>query len=142
MVSRIPFSNCMIIKMLVRVMVESYGNKVTFFTQYSLFFIVLGTSLGNLMIRKEGEMSRFWSAMVGTCLGHIIPTPKLKANGGEKWKVCNKEIDAKILLYAFSMVVVYLIVICCLINLSMSSGKDESTWIWAAFLGTILGYMI
>ena len=43
-----------------------------------ILYIVICTSL--VMLATNNENGQFWAGMLGSCLGYILPNPKIKAN--------------------------------------------------------------
>ncbi len=54
-----------------------YKNEIVFISQVLIVYIVVFTSIVNLSI-NNGD-SNLWIALLGSCLGYILPSPKLKA---------------------------------------------------------------
>lgn len=53
--------------------------EIVYFCQTLLIFIVVITSIVNLTL--DHEEGKLWTALLSSCLGYILPNPKLKKNG-------------------------------------------------------------
>ena len=53
-------------------------SEIVFFTQMIILYIVICTSL--VMLSMNNGNGHFWAGMLGSCLGYILPNPKIKMN--------------------------------------------------------------
>lgn len=50
-----------------------------FFTQAVLLLIVVCAAVYNLTVKPDSQM---WTTLLGSCLGYMLPNPKLKKKDG------------------------------------------------------------
>lgn len=53
-------------------------SQVVYFTQIILIYIIILTCILNLSL-KNGD-SNLWTALLSSCIGYVLPSPKLKDN--------------------------------------------------------------
>ena len=53
-------------------------SEIVYFTQMIILYIVICTSL--VMLAMKNEDGHLWAGMLGSCLGYILPNPKIKTN--------------------------------------------------------------
>jgi len=58
----------------------------------------------------------------------------------ENWCLCDSVIPAQEIIYITQIVLIYIVVICCIVNLTI--GKEEQAAVWASLLSGALGYML
>jgi len=58
----------------------------------------------------------------------------------ENWCLCDNVIPAQELIYITQIVLIYVVVVCCILNLTF--GKEEQSTLWASLLSGALGYII
>ena len=52
--------------------------EIVFFSQTLIIYIVILCCIGNLTL-SNGDIN-FWHVLMGSCLGYILPNPKLMSN--------------------------------------------------------------
>ena len=53
-------------------------SQVVYFSQIILIYIIILTCITNLSL-KNGD-SNLWTALLSSCIGYILPSPKIKDN--------------------------------------------------------------
>ena len=53
-------------------------SEIVYFTQVVLIFGVVITSVLMLTVYKEPESNQFWTALLSSAIGYILPHPSLK----------------------------------------------------------------
>ena len=53
-------------------------SQVVYFSQIIIIYIIIITCIVNLSL-KNGD-SNLWTALLSSCIGYILPAPKLKEN--------------------------------------------------------------
>ena len=53
-------------------------SEIVYFTQVVFIFAVVITSILMLTIYKEAESNQFWTALLSSSIGYILPNPSLK----------------------------------------------------------------
>ena len=59
------------------------AKRVLFVSQVVLVYIVVIACILNLSINK-GENERVWIVLLSSCMGYLLPSPKLKQQNGSK----------------------------------------------------------
>ena len=67
------------------------ANELIYFTQILVIFIVVITSLYNLCV-QSGDDS-LWTALLTSCIGYILPNPKLKTKSNNNTNNSNTVTD-------------------------------------------------
>ena len=64
-----------------------------------------------------------------------LPTP----TGENNWKLCGSRIPRPEVVYFSQVIIIYITVITCIINLSINNSNNE---LWIALMGSCLGYIL
>jgi hypothetical protein len=56
-------------------------SEIVFGTQVLLIYIIVVTSIVNLSLKGSEGASKIWIILLSSCLGYILPNPKLKHHG-------------------------------------------------------------
>jgi hypothetical protein len=56
-------------------------SEIVFGTQVFLIYIIVVTSIVNLSLNGSEGDSKIWIILLSSCLGYILPNPKLKHHG-------------------------------------------------------------
>ena len=53
-------------------------SEIVYFTQVLFIFTVVITAILMLTVYKENESKQFWTALLSSAIGYILPNPSLK----------------------------------------------------------------
>jgi hypothetical protein len=56
-------------------------SEIVFGAQVLLIYIIVITAIVNLSLNNETGESKIWIILLSSCLGYILPSPKIKKHG-------------------------------------------------------------